>query len=179
MRTSIALLRGINMLGRNQLPMQELVEALETLKVKNISTYIQSGNAVFQSSRPLGVTFGERLAKLIEVRRGFKPYVLVADASIIEAAIAENPFVVAEESAKTLHVYFLSAPATRPDLAKMALIQQPSEQFHLTDRFLYLHTPEGFGKSKLAARIERLLGVPATARNWRTTHKLAELIRGC
>jgi len=55
-------------------------------------------------------------------------------------------------------------------------IKTPTERYKLIDKVYYLHTPDGFGKSKLAARCEKLLGVPATARNWRTVKKILEMI---
>ena len=71
-------------------------------------------------------------------------------------------------SRKTLHLYFLREIPQDPDLAKLDEIKKESERFHLDGQVFYLYTPDGFGRSKLAERVERTLGVAATARNWRS-----------
>ncbi|HIA16949.1 MAG TPA: DUF1697 domain-containing protein, partial [Dehalococcoidia bacterium] len=93
-------------------------------------------------------------------------------------AIASNPFPQAEEHPNTLHLYFLSEPPHDPDNDALNALKSDSEQFVLTDNVFYLHAPGGIGQSKLAARAERLLGVDATARNWRTVSKIEEMARG-
>ena len=175
MHTCIALFRGINVGGRNILPMKELVRDLEALGLQNVRTYIQSGNVVFQSPRKLPATFAEKIAMKIEKGHGFKPRVVVLDEADLQRAIDANPFPGARESPKTLNLFFLAAAPATPDLASLDAARSPTEEFELIDRVFYLHTPDGFGTSKLAERVERSLGVPATARNWRTVLKLAEM----
>ena len=77
---------------------------------------------------------------------------------------------------KALHFYFLDACAERPDLEKLRLVQADSEEFELRGAVFYLLAPDGIGRSKLAAQVERCLGVPATARNWNTVRKLGEMV---
>jgi uncharacterized protein (DUF1697 family) len=72
-------------------------------------------------------------------------------------------------------VYFLAASPERPDLDGLEGIKSDRERFFLGDGVFYLHAPDGIGRSKLAANVERLLGVPATARNWRTVGKVMEM----
>lgn len=179
MPTWIALFRGINVGGKNVLPMKELVRELESLKLKNIRTYIQSGNAVFEGPRTGVATLGERIGKRIEKKRGFKPHVLILSARKLEDAIASNPFPEAEAEPKSLHLYFLDAVPKSPDLDKLNRLKKSSEQFELVDDVLYLHAPDGIGRSKLAAAVEKCLGVAATARNWRTIDRILELTRRC
>lgn len=175
MPTCIALFRGINVGGKNILPMKELVSDLESLKLKNVRTYIQSGNVVFQSARKPSGTLGDRIAAAIESRRDFRPHVMLLAVDELERAIAANPFPDAEAEPKSLHLFFLSSRPTDPDVASLRKAKADSERFQLTDGVFYLHAPDGIGRSKLAANAERYLCVPATARNWRTVQKLWEM----
>jgi uncharacterized protein (DUF1697 family) len=93
----------------------------------------------------------------------------------MERVMRSNPLPEAESEPKTLHLYFLAAPPERPDLDALEGIKGDRERFVLGDGVFYLHAPDGIGRSKLAANIEKLLGVPATARNWRTVHKVMEM----
>ena len=183
MSTWIALLRGINVGGRNTLRMKELARQMESAGFSNVSTYIQSGNVVFDANdeqAPNGdaASIGEQLADAIEDRRGFRPRVFVLDADRLMKTIENNPYPEAAEAPKSLHFFFLAEPAANPDLDKLRTAQADSERFELTDAVFYLHAPDGIGRSKLAANVERYLGVDTTARNWRTVAKLREMIEG-
>lgn len=177
MHTWIALLRGINVGGKNILPMKELVQDLESLDLRDIQTYIQSGNVVFRSLSDVSPTLGAQIATRIEDRHGFRPRVLILSADQLKSAIDSNPYPEAEAEPKTLHLFFLGSVPAAPDIEALAEARSPSERFHLTDRVFYLHAPEGIGRSKVVARAEKLLGVAATARNWRTVQKLWEMAR--
>jgi len=109
--------------------------------------------------------------------RGFAPRLLVLSRTELERAAAGNPFPEADDHPQSVHLFFLAEPATAADLNAMNALKAASERFVLKGRVLYLHTPDGFGSSKLAARAERLLGVDATARNWRTVTTLVEMAR--
>jgi uncharacterized protein (DUF1697 family) len=171
----VLLLRGVNVGGRHTLPMRELAELLEALGLEEVRTYIQSGNAVFRAAGEAAAALGDRIAAAIEERKGFRPEVLVLSAERLEAAARANPFPEGEAEPKTLHLFFLAATPTAPDLAGLEALRSPTERFHLATEVLYLHAPDGIGRSKLATRVERLLGVPATARNWRTVQMLREM----
>ncbi len=80
-----------------------------------------------------------------------------------------------EDEPKSLHVFFLESTPENPDLDGIETLKQESERYHLDGRVFYLHAPEGIGRSKLSARVERLVGVPVTARNWRTVSRIAEM----
>ncbi|MEM7538227.1 MAG: DUF1697 domain-containing protein [Chloroflexota bacterium] len=174
MRTQVALLRGINVGGRNKLPMRELVDVFEYLGAHNVKTYIQSGNVVFQCEEPLGVS---AISDTIRDRHGFAPRVFLMSIEQLEQAITANPYPEAVDEPKTLHLYFLNTPAAQPELDAMTALKKESERFHLTEQVFYLHAPNGIGRSKLAERVEKLLGVPTTARNWRSAVKILELAR--
>jgi len=175
MRTWIALIRGINV-GGKQLPMERLRTLLADLGCSEVRTYIQSGNAVFCSRAGDASRLATRISKAIAADHGFEPFVLVLSHEELVKVAAGNPYAraVATEP-KFVHAFFLAAVPKAPDIEAMQRLKTPSESFALDGRTLYLHTPDGFGVSKLAERAERLLGVPATARNWRTVTMLLEM----
>lgn len=175
MQTWIALIRGINVGGR-QLPMETLRALLADLGCTDIRTYIQSGNAVFCSRATDGSRLAARISKAIAADHGFEPFVLVISREELANVAADNPYAkAAATTPKFVHAFFLAAVPEAPDLDAMQKIKAASESFALDGRTFYLHTPDGFGISKLAERAERLLGVPATARNWRTVTTLLEM----
>ncbi len=176
MNTYIALLRGINVGGRNKLRMPELVALLAGLGLHNIKTYIQSGNVVFQSDPIDQQALAEEIATAIGRHHGFTPQVLVLSPTEFQRALAGNPFPEAESAPKAVHLYFLTSPATNPDLGTLEAYQKENERFLLTADVFYLYAPDGIGRSKLAERVEKALGVPVTARNWRTAGKMLDLI---
>jgi len=175
MRTCIALFRGINVGGKNSLPMKGLVALLEELGAGNIRTYIQSGNAIFQSAEIDASHLSQKICAEIKKRHGFEPYVLLLGLDDLERAIADNPFPEAETEPSSLHLGFLASAPHNPDLKKLESLKKESERFQLKGNVFYLHAPEGVGRSKLAASAEKLLGVPMTDRNWRTVCKIREM----
>ncbi len=170
----IALFRGINVGGRNILPMKALVRVLEGVGCENVRTYIQSGNAVFQHrEKDVSKITSEIGTKILETH-GFKPKVLLLELRGLREAMANNPF--STDNGKVLHFFFLSAVPDNPDLDKLAARQANSETFKLDHNVFYLHAPEGIGRSKLVANVEQSLGVPVTARNWNTVKKLMTMV---
>jgi uncharacterized protein (DUF1697 family) len=155
--------------------MKELVASLEATGAREIKTYIQSGNAIFQSAEKNSSRISKRFTAEIKTRHGFEPHVLVLRLEELKKAMRENPFPEAEADPSSLHLGFLATKPKSPDLAKLSSLKKESERFHLSDHVFYLHAPEGVGKSKLAASSERLLGVSMTDRNWRTVCKVMEM----
>jgi uncharacterized protein (DUF1697 family) len=178
MNTYIALFRGINVGGRNSLPMKELIAILEELGCQNVRTYIQSGNAVFESDTSDISGLSKSISTSLEKRRGFAPHVLLLTLKELEKAIVNNPFPEGKEDDRALHVGFLVSAPRQPDLKKLESLRGEKERFHLVDNIFYLHAPDGIGRSKLAANTEKLLGVPMTDRNWRTVCKLLDMAKG-
>jgi uncharacterized protein (DUF1697 family) len=177
MKSFIALFRGINVGGTNVLPMKDLVALLENIGSQNVKTYIQSGNAVFQNKEENASLLSNKIRETIKKNYGFEPQVLLLTPEEIESAIGSNPFPEAESEPKTLHVHFLASMPNNPDLGTLESIKGDHERFALKDRVLYLHAPDGIGRSKLAANAERLLGVAATSRNWRTVCKVMAMAK--
>lgn len=175
MNTYVALFRGINVGGKNSLPMKELVLILENMGGRQIKTYIQSGNAVFQSDEKNLTQFSKRLSAEIKERHGFEPQALIFGLDAIEKAMVDNPFPEAEADPSSLHLGFLASVPIKPDLQKLGSLRKENERFHLSECVFYLHAPDGIGRSKLAASTEKLLGVTMTDRNWRTVCKIKEM----
>jgi uncharacterized protein (DUF1697 family) len=173
MNTYIALLRGLG--GKNTLPMKGLVELMEGMGLRNVRTYIQSGNAIFQSEGMGPSELSEGIRTAIENRYGFAPHVIILTPDELRGAVASNPYREAESEPKTLHLTFLASTPEDPDLISLERIRKDSEQFTLKGRVFYFHAPEGVGRSRLFARIEKSLGVVGTARNWRTVCKIKEM----
>ena len=155
--------------------MKDLAGVLEDMGYTDVSTYIQSGNAVFQSktkcSKKTAIEIGSRIME----SHGFRPEILLLEVSELKAAIENNPFRAKE--GKGLHFYFLEAKPNNPDITRLANLKSVTEDFKLDGSVLYLLAPDGIGRSKLAAAVERTMGVAATARNWNTVNKLISMAK--
>jgi len=168
----IALFRGINVGGHNKLPMEELVKTLAELGFRKVETYIQSGNVVFESEETNRSVLVDKIRNIIERRHGFVVDVIMLRADEFDEALAANPYPEAEGEPKTLNLYFMKSAPQKPNLKRLEEIQSENESYTLLGKVFYLHAPDGIGRSKLAAGIEKALGVSATARNWRTVIKI-------
>ncbi len=176
MNTYTALFRGINVGGTGILPMKELVVLLDELGCTGVRTYIQSGNAVFRH-RAAAPGLTRKIRAAVKSARGFEPEVLLLAPDHIARAAASNPFPEGEDDPSKLHLSFLAAKPKHPDLELLEELRSGSERFALKKDVFYLHAPDGIGRSKLAAKVEKALGVPATGRNWRTVQKILELAK--
>ena len=173
-KTWVALLRGVNLGARNKVSMAELRELVEGLGAEDVTTYVQSGNVVFRSSGTRdGLT--SAIEDEIRSRLGLDVTVMLRTGAEIAKLVAANPFAAGEADESKLHVTFL---AERPDRARVAELEQKRfepDDFRITAGAVYLHWPQGYGRSKLSnAFFEKHLDVPATTRNWRTVTALAE-----
>ena len=174
MKTYIALFRGINVGGKNSLPMKELVALLQQNGCEHVKTYIQSGNVVFQTQNEQPHKLAEAISSAIAQKFGFQPKILLLQKADLEKAVAHNSF--STQEGKALHFFFLESIPAKPNLEGLAAVQTASEEFQLIDKVLYLYAPQGVGRSKLAAKIEPALRVTSTARNWNTISKLMEML---
>ena len=199
MNTYIALFRGINVGGSHLVKMADLKQLMEentfdpatgTITVdpirveafrSNLAYYTEvfsAGNSDY--AIPAGAVsdparLAKKIAGAIAKLRGFEPRVLVLTGAELERAAAANPFPEAAREPKSVHLFFLAARPAKPDLKAIEEIKAKTERFALKGSVFYMHTPAGLGKSKLAVRVERLLGVDATARNWSTVTALLEI----
>jgi uncharacterized protein (DUF1697 family) len=171
MKTYIALFRGINVGGNHMLPMKELKVVLEKNGCTDVRTYIQSGNVILTSASE-AAQLAKRLTAAVSKSHGFAPRVLLLTRTELERAAAANPFPGAADNPKSVHLFFLDEAPAKPDLKSLEALKTKTEAFALKGKVFYLHTPDGFGTSKLAMRAGKLLGVEGTARNWRTVTTL-------
>ena len=178
MKTWIALLRGINVGGHNRLPMQSLSQILESAGCEQVTTYIQSGNVVFKGNVASVEQFGEEIGLAIENEHGFRPAVRLITADYLAMAIASNPYPEAVLDPKTLHLSFLERPPQEKLIRDANRLLSKTESFTVIGSLLYMHAPDGIGRSRFAGGIDRALQVETTGRNWRTVMKLQELTSG-
>jgi len=188
MRTHVALLRGINVVGRNKVSMTDLRAIVEGLGHKDVVTYIQSGNVAFSASEPAAT--GRELARVIEAaiakRLGVRPAVIVVARSELAAVWGDNPFHAVADP-KTLHAVFLPDAPDRGGLSSVAGAVERArargsrDDAQVVGRVLYLWTPDGFARSVLRAELDRggarRSPMPGgTARNWATVKALLSLL---
>ncbi len=168
-------MRGINVGGRKRLPMADLRRIFTDAGCRSVNTYIQSGNVVFSATIRSTDRFARRIAAAIEAEFRFRPGIQLLTSNQLEQAIAENPFANAVDDPKSLHVAFLDEVPGNDSVQRAKNLLAPSESCDLVGRNLYLHAPNGIARSKFAAQMEKTLGVGVTARNWRSTTKIAAL----
>jgi uncharacterized protein (DUF1697 family) len=175
----IALLRGINVGGHNKISMQQQHELAEGLGYADVKVYLHTGNILFSAPDDLTPA---RIAADIERRLnasiGADIAVTMRTRDELAAEIEANPYPEAVAVPKSLHCIFLSAaPQDTAKLDALDLAAFAPDSFRLLGRIIYLHCPDGIGRSKLAAKLTsaRLAGVTATARNWNTATKLLQL----
>jgi uncharacterized protein (DUF1697 family) len=175
-----ALLRAVNVGGKNRLPMAELRTELSARGLEDVSTVLQSGNVLFHSAKAesaVAATIAEAIDKAFDLRVG----VVVRTAEELETVAGRNPFLGSgrELDPATLHVAFLSARPTAAAVATLDPDRSPPDSFVVVDRDVYLQYPKGSGRSRLTLDyLERRLGTQGTARNWRTVLRLADLLTG-
>ncbi len=168
-QTYIILLRGVNVGGNNILPMKELKRLLQANGYENVSTYIQSGNIVLTSvNHP-----AKAVAEQIEQNFGFYPEVMVLTDDELHKIIERNPY--KEFEGKFVHFYLCNeTPNVNIELLKRLL--SSTECYEIHGNVFYLHAPDGVGRSKLIANIEKCLGISATGRNLNTMNTLESML---
>jgi uncharacterized protein (DUF1697 family) len=166
----VALLRGVNVGGKNKLPMPGLRDLLTSLGYSAVATYIQSGNAVFESR---SAPDRDLIAAAILEQFQIATIVVVRTQSALQRAVALNPF--GGESESTLHFGFMNDAVPKPVVATFDGSRFAPEQFAVRGNDVYLHLPNGMGTSKLAPWLDRQLKQQMTVRNFNTVSKLLEL----
>jgi uncharacterized protein (DUF1697 family) len=173
----VALLRGVNVGGKAKVPMPELRSLVSELGLEDVTTYIQSGNVVFRTGASANDVAG-RIERAIAAGFGLDVTVIVRTPAQLRAVAKGNPFLADESDPLKLHVVFLRERPPAGAGSRLDPERSPPDRFHLRGRELYLHLPNGAGRSKLTNDyLERRLGVRATARNWKTLLKLIDLTR--
>jgi uncharacterized protein (DUF1697 family) len=176
--TSIALLRGINVGGKNTVRMAELVSLLQSLHFANVRSYLQSGNFVFDHGRAGPSALSDGIEQAISQKFGFDVKVIVRTAEELRSLISGNPLLdMPEIDREKLHVTFLKDTPVKPDISYFEAIKEPKERLRIKGKEVFLYCPNGYGRSKLTNQaFEKKQGVAATTRNWKTVNALAEMV---
>ena len=165
----LALLRGINVGGKAKLPMKELATIFAQAGARDVRTFIQSGNVIFDAEEADLVV--EVVTTKIAKTYGYPGRIVLRSASEMQSACSANPFTGAPLD--TLHCYFL---AEKPDAHAVKLLdpeRSPRDHYVVNGREIYLHLPSGMARTKLTnAYFDRKLGTVSTARNWNTVVRL-------
>jgi uncharacterized protein (DUF1697 family) len=196
MTTFVAMLRAVNVSGRNKIAMADLRRALGGLGLAGVETYLQTGNVVFGAGTDDPLEQAVAIHEQIRREFGHDVRVLVLTAAELAQVAAANPFVARAASAshavdeKWLHATFLCTPVEEAVFGGLDLPARDDEEAVLAvgisvsskgdagpaGRVVYLSLPHGYGRTKLSnAYFERTLGTPATTRNWRTVMALVAI----
>jgi len=170
MKSYVALLRGINVSGQNSIRMPALQDSMSRLGLRDIQTYLQSGNIIFRADPSSEATLAASIKARIAQDFGHEVPVLVLTAAGLELIANSNPLWPKTGGAETLfHCTVLFQPVAPDTFQALTLPAAAGERAVLVGRAVLLHCPQGYGKTKLNnSYFERALGVPATTRNWRT-----------
>ena len=167
----IVILRGINVSGKNKLPMQDLRDLLKGLGFKNVQTYIQSGNIVLNSELDKD-TVAKKINEAIKTQFDYEVPVLIKTTKEWDKAIANNPY--KEVEPKQQYFTFLSEVL----LETVVEVNAKEDEFTIIEDVVYVNAIGGYGKTKLNNNFfEKKLKVTATTRNLKTTMKLLELVK--
>ncbi|MBI1826131.1 MAG: DUF1697 domain-containing protein [Planctomycetes bacterium] len=174
--TYVALLRGINVGGKNSIPMRELAAMFAKADCADVRTYIQSGNVIFTASPKCAKMLPKLMAEQIEHRFGFHVPVIIRSADELQRVATKNPFLRRDIEPDQCHVAFLANTPNKADAAELDPRRSPGDSFMIQGQEIYLHLPKGVAKSKLTnAYFDSKLRTVSTVRNWRTVLKLIEL----
>jgi uncharacterized protein (DUF1697 family) len=186
MASHLALLRGINVGGRNKVSMADLREVVTSLGHTGVTTYIQTGNVLFTAAEGGNAALALQLESAIVEAFGIASSVVVLTRDELAQVLRDNPYP-DEPNPKLVHVVFLNAEPPGDLLARIAAAESASaakgsrDTVRAIGRALFLHTPDGYGNSELAQVLFRIVGasgkasVAATARNWATATRLLSL----
>ncbi len=177
MKIYIAILRGINVSGHKMIKMETFREMLEGLDFKNVKTYIQSGNAVFQAKETETGKLEKKIVKKIQEEFGFEVPVMVKKLDEIKAVLKSNPFInKRKEDLSRLHVTFLNGEPAKETVDKIKEGNYGSDEFIFSGKNVYLFCPNGYGNTKLNNNFfENKLKLVATTRNWKTIGELVSM----
>jgi uncharacterized protein (DUF1697 family) len=177
--TRVVLLRGVNVGGKNPVPMSALASEFTRGGADEVRTYIQSGNVVFRAARARADAVVTAARAWLARRVGQPIALVVRDAEAVRRVAAANPFLAGEPAAdaRALHVAFLSDVPAASAVASLDPARSPPDAFRVIDREVYLCLPNGMGRTRLTNDyLDARLGVVSTVRNWRTVLALVELL---
>lgn len=174
MTVYILLFRGVG--GATQLPTAPLRVALTAAGFDKVATYINSGNAIV-STRLGAAKVVSTVAAICEKEFGFTKATYAIPQADWDKVIAANPFPDKTSPGNLLAAAWLDGLPKQGAVAELTELAVDGDLFAVVGNVAYLHTPRGFSNSKMAARFDKGIGVPNTARNWNTVLKLQALAR--
>ena len=177
MRRWVALLRAVNLGSTNKVAMADLRALVESLGYEDVRTHLQSGNAVLSTGAITAAKLEQQLESSIAAELGVACKVLVRTGPQMAAVVEHNPFIAKGRDPKELHVAFLSSSPTAKRRAEVDPAQYEPDEFAFGDKAVYMRLANGVQGSRLP-NWERVLGVTATGRSWKTVTRLHELVRG-
>jgi len=177
MNIAISILRGINVSGHRKIPMADLKALYAGLKLKNITTYIQSGNVVFSAGKFNPKALQKTIEEKIMEKFGFEVPVVIRTLEEMQSIVAINPFLKESKiELDKMHVTFLADIPAQDRLEKLKLVHYEPDRFTVLGKEVYLYCPNGYGNSKLTTNFfESKLKETATTRNWRTVNELLKI----
>lgn len=171
----LMLFRGVG--GKTQLPVKVLREKFTEAGFENVATYINSGNAIVRSRMSRKQVIAT-IAALCHKHFDFDKAIFAPTLAEWDDLIARNPFAKAAATAPTtVHAALLESTPRAEDVERIRACAVKGENIKVIAGVAYLHTPHGFGRSRMAEKFDQWIGVMNTARNWNTVLRLAEL--GC
>ena len=172
----IALLRGINVGGNNKLAMGDLAEIFRDAGCSSVTTYIQSGNVIFEADAKLADRVPKLVAATIADRFGYRVPVILRSSDEFQTTASLNPLLRAGTDPKALHVVFLADTPEQSRVQTLDPNRSPPDEFAVVGREICLRCPNGLARTKLTnAYFDSKLNTTATIRNWNTILKLTEL----
>jgi uncharacterized protein (DUF1697 family) len=177
MAVIVSMLRGVNVGSHNRIKMDALRALYESLGLRDVQTYVQSGNVVFRTEKLELVRLIKRVEKGIEQSFGFRPDVIVRTSSELRDVIARNPFAARDgiDPSKLLVTFLVSDPGLEAR-GNILRIKADPEELRLDGRELFIYYPNGMARPKLSsALVEKTLKTSGTGRNWNTVRKLLEM----
>lgn len=177
MKTYIALLRGVNVSGQKKIKMADLKLQLENLNFKNIRTYIQSGNVIFESTKTNQEDLANKIKTEIFKHYGFDVPTLVLTSDYLNNILNNNPWI-KDKNKSTDKMYFtlLHKIPSDENIEKIIKLSFPPEEFAIDKDVIYFYSPNGYGRAKMNNNyFENKLKVKATTRNWKTLNKILEI----
>lgn len=174
--TYVGLLRGINVGGKNKLPMTDLAAMFVAAGCADVQTFIQSGNVIFKASAALAKRVPGLVAASISERFGYRTPVVLRSADQLREAIEANPFLQAGADEGSLHLMFLAELPSAAAVAALDPDRSPGDSYVVRGRDIYLRLISAADTKLTNAYFDSKLATISTARNWRTTTKLLELM---
>jgi uncharacterized protein (DUF1697 family) len=173
----VALLRAVNVGGRNRIAMTRLRELLTGLGYGDVRTHLQSGNAVFTAAGMPRARVAQQIEQALLAELDLAARVLVRTRAELERVVAGNPLLDVAGNHARLIVTFLSAVPDAAAVGELVPADFEPDVFAVGEREIYAWYPDGVRTTRLSnAFWERRFGVVATGRNWRTVTRLLELM---